>query len=180
MKRLSLLSYALLVLALCAWGAVIYAGYRIEAAASIRADAINVAQQQADQTAYVGRLHSLVGETALGRAQLESLMSSDVVAIVSGLESAGKNVHAKVTTAAPEGTPTTLPGGGQLQAVGFAVNASGSFSDLMHALTVYEHLSLPSTVEGVDIEALDQTAAKAAPWNMTVHIRIITSAVISS
>jgi len=181
MKRTIYLSYLLAAIALLAWALVIYAGFAIDSTALGEAQTIAAQQQQSDQAGYQDRIHSLAAQTTLQRLQLGTLTSTDVVTIVTLLETTGKSVGAKVSTALPEGGSVTLPGGGVLQPIAFVVDASGSFSSLMHALALYETLPIPSQVEQVDLEYVTTTpGASAGSWHLTAHVRVLTSADISS
>jgi hypothetical protein len=180
---ISIIGWVALAFALCVWGAVGYAALSIQDQASMSASNAASSAQQVDKIAYAQRISALAADTQVERNQLDTLVGSGVVSIVNVIEAAGTSAHvnAQVSDAIPEGAAVGLPGGAQLQAVGFVVQAQGGFTALMQAVTLFEALPLPSSVEQVELQQATATDPHAALlWNMTVRIRVLTTAVSSS
>ncbi|HVU75302.1 MAG TPA: hypothetical protein VHD38_00465 [Candidatus Paceibacterota bacterium] len=178
-RSLQFFAYVLLGIA-CATcvGIYIAAGSIRQSAIALSASAAN-AQAQEDRIAYQKRLAALATDTQNQRAELEALVSPDVVSIVNELEAAGNPVHLSVTVndAQTSGAAQDLPGGGSLHAVTFLVESQGSYASLMRLETLFENLPLASVVDGVEMQELQD---QKTPWHLTARIRIYTTAQISS
>lgn len=182
MRTLSLSAYSLLAIAVIAWGAVFFESSWLLGSASDRAQSAASSEQMSEKLAYAARLSALAADTKDERAQVEAMVRGDVVAIANTLEAVGKNagVGAKVSDALPENGATALPGGGAVQPIAFIVQTQGTFQALMRAAALYERLALPSQIEQLDMEKSGSGDAKSAPWRMTLRIRVLTSAIITS
>lgn len=179
---LTYISYAALTLAIFAWTAVFYEGTQLTNEAADRAATAATVEQLAEKRAYAARLNALAADTKDERAQIERIVQTDVVTIANTIEAMGKSagVSAQVSDALPENGGVDLPGGGKIQPIAFIVQASGSFQSLMRLASLYEHISLPSQVQQLDIEKSGGADPKAPAWRMTIRIRVFTSATISS
>jgi hypothetical protein len=182
MRSFSSLAYGALLLALIAWGALLWGSSALISNAQTRAQSAANQEQIAAKKSYTARLAALAQDTRDQRAVLESLVHPDVVTIVNGIESSAQSigVPAQVTSALPEGEPTDLPGGGKVQAIGFVVEAHGSFSNMLKTAALFEKLPIASTVESIDLEKAAPDGATASSWHLTAKIRVFTSAPISS
>lgn len=176
------IAWLFLFFSLLAWVAVVYAAFSIRGEAASSASTAESADQQLDRLAYTQRLSSLVATTADERALLDSFAQLDVVSIVKTMEAAGKSMHVnvQVNDAQPEIGAQALPGGGNLQPVGFVVEARGTFSSLMRVTALFEHLPLVSSVEQVELEYLGTSGAGVLPWHLTLRVRVYTTAPVSS
>lgn len=180
-SRDTYLAWFALLLAILLWGAVLYTAMAIRTEAIASADSAARSETQVDKAAYTQRIAALATDTAQERAALDTLVQSDIVSIIDIIEAAGKTarVQATVSDALPEGGAQEMPGGSQLQVVSFIVQAQGSFSSLMRAISLFEHLPLPSSVGQVELQYLSTTDSRAQPWRMTVRIRVLTTAASS-
>jgi len=179
MKRTNIyLAVTLLLLALLAWGAVVYFNFAISGAqAQYEADTQTSQQSSTEQSSSVST-HAVAQDTAVARAQLDALLAPDVSSIANTLRGIGSTtgVSVKLGGALPEDAPTTPTVGVTIQAVAFSLEADGSFPALMRTEALIETLPLPSSVERFDI----QHAAGADTWHMSVSIRVLTTSPISS
>lgn len=166
----------MLVLALLAWAGVGYFAWTISADEARRITDIQTAQQSALRHDVAIRLHALVQDTAADRAQLETLLTTDIVSAVELIEGAGKaaGINAQLGNAAPESAPTTP--NLSVDAVGFVVAGEGTFPKLMHALWLFETLPLPSSIRRFDLEHLPDAGTS---WTMNTSIRLLTSSTLS-
>lgn len=184
MKSLPLpyVAYALLAVAVLAWTGILYEGSQLKSEAALRAEMAASVEQVSEKRAYAARLAALAADTKEERARLERIVEADVVAIANAIEAVGKraSVRAQVSDALPESGAVDLPGGGKIQPIAFIVQADGSFSALMRLAALYEHLSLPSQIEQLDIERSGAADSKSSPWHMTIRIRVFTNAPVSS
>jgi len=176
MERTIYFSWFLLLLALLAFGAVVYEAGEIRIAATERASAASQAEQQLDRSAHSQRVSAIAADTKKERDQLDAFAHLDIVRSVQLLEGAGRGagVNATVTSANAEGDSIDLPGGEQLQTVVFSVVGEGSFANVMHAVELYEHLPLASEVLQLDIERASGAKEQKAAWRMTIRIRVLT------
>lgn len=178
MTRIRIISYALILLAFFAWGALAWATSALSAAALASASNAVSAQQAQNQLSYQKRIAALALDTKTERDTLERAAGSDVVAIVNALENSDPSgkLGLKVNDAQQEGTGVTIPGG-TLNEVSFLVEATGSFQALMREISALEHLPLPSLVEQVELGRL---TGQGARWHLSAHVRLYTTAPISS
>ena len=173
------LAWISLVVAFCAWGAVVYIAFSLQDQAASNANSTAQSEQQLDRIAYAQRLAALASDTKDERTRLESIVQPDIVAIVNVIEAAGKSVkvNATVSDALSEGGPQALPGGQSLQTVAFVVQAQGSFASLMQLAALFEHLPLSSSVEQLELEHTPSADTKVAPWHLAARIRVMTTSI---
>ncbi|MFA7309437.1 MAG: hypothetical protein WC050_00880 [Candidatus Paceibacterota bacterium] len=177
-----ILAWTLLALALVVWSGVIYGGMVILAEAASRAESASTAEQQSDRLAYAQRLSALAVDTKAQRERLDTLTHADIVTAVNIIEAAGKDlgVSVHVSNAIPVADGSqSLPGGVQLQAIVFIVEATGSYASLTRLVSAFERLSLPSTVDQVELEYNKNADTKAVSWRLSARIRVLTTAVSS-
>ncbi|MDO8576285.1 MAG: hypothetical protein Q7R90_03150 [bacterium] len=166
-------------LALLAWGIVGYFAWTINTDENKRAEDARNAQLTAVKNAQAVRTHALVADAAPDSAKLKELLNVDVVSASYMIESVGRaaGVKMRLSDAQPEGeTGTDI----LLQrAVGFVVTADGKFTELLHAVRLFESLPIPSSVTRLDIERAPKSpGTPASLWHLNVHIRVITTAQI--
>lgn len=180
-RNLSFVSWILLIVSVCAWGAVVYAGSHILDSSIERGAAASNADQQADRVAYALRVHALAEDSAKDRASMESLMSTDIVTIAKQIEDTGRsaNVNASVSSANPETGAKELPGGAPLRAVSFVVQLQGSYSALLHAAKLFETFPIPSQIQDIELERISQGDAATQSWHMTLRLRVLTTSDIT-
>lgn len=179
--RNTYIAWTLVALAVCAWIGVILFARTIAAQEAEQAQAIISAQQSSTVQSASVRLHAIAQDTAGERTQLDQLLAVDVVSAANLLKGLGKatGVTVRLSGALPEVAPASTPNGPQIQAVGFAVQADGSFAALMRTLQIIEHLPLASSVERFDIQRAQDSKGPVL-WHMNVYIRVLTSSLISS
>jgi hypothetical protein len=184
MKKYAYMQWFALCLALLAWVGVWFFAQAIAQDESDRAAAVAAAQESSAQTDSSVRMHALTQDTAQERAQLDALLNVDVVSAANMIEAAGTAAGAAVTLgdAVPENAPTSAPGGSAIQAVGFIVDAQGTFPALMRAAELFETLPIPSTLTQLDIQQVPNPAGAGASnqWHMSAYIRVLTTSNISS
>jgi hypothetical protein len=178
--RLTFIAWSLVALAIIAWLLVIYGANMIRASATDSANAARSARTQSSQLELNARIHSIASSTAQGRDTLETILSTDVVSIVDTIDAVGSvtGVSARVTDAAP-GTVQQIKDGPALHSVTFSIEGSGTFAQIMRAVTLYEQLPLLSTVDYVEISHNGGEDQKVSPWSFKLHIRVMTSAQVT-
>lgn len=174
-----MLAWLLFLGALLAWAGVAFFSFSIQDMAASAAQSASDAATAGDRAGIAARQRSLAESTAAQRGVLETSLRNDPLAVASVIAQAGKDagVPLHVSEAASEG----LVGSSNaltISAVSFTVEASGSFASLVHAARLLETLSLPSSVEQLDIARTPGSSAGA--WNMSVHMRVLTSLPVSS
>ncbi len=172
-KLISIISF---VCAVVAWGGVVYSAQMIRGTAVERSNDTKEALTKANQAALNQRVETLALNTKEKRDQLKSLAGTDVVAIVDIIDAAGKSagITAKVSDAAVGGTTALGKSGDTLRAVVFNVQGEGTFTQVMHAASMYEKLPLLSSIDQMDIEKVQAGDPKSTLWHINVRIRVQT------
>ncbi|OGG50947.1 hypothetical protein A2763_02845 [Candidatus Kaiserbacteria bacterium RIFCSPHIGHO2_01_FULL_54_36] len=178
MRYRTYLAWSLLALALVAWAAVGLFGWIIYADEEARIEQATNAQNESLERATTVRTHAIALDTAVQSTQLNSFLDVDVGAVASMIEEVGKaaGIAVKLGNAVPENVPMTsetLP----IEAIGFTVEADGTFAALMHLAQLYEKLPLPSTVTRIDLE---HAPGSGTQWHMNASIRVLTTSDVSS
>ena len=174
-------AWSLLALTLGAWCFVVFFAWTIYVDESERLAEAQNAKIISLERASATRTHALAVDTAQQSEALGKILAVDVVSIANMLEAAGKaaKVGVKLGNAVPENFSASDPL--PVQAVGFVVEAKGTFSALMHAARLFEKLPLPSTVTRLDFEHVPTQGGKGAgEWHMNAHIRVLTTSDIAS
>lgn len=169
------------VATLIAWGGVAFFQQSVQTMeAQLITEAQN-AQQSSLQQSLAVRTRAVAQETAPARARLEQVLAVDVGSAATLLQDTGKTtrVAVKLSNALPEAPPSApaVNSGPSVQAVGFSLEADGTFSALVRTAQLLETLPLASRVERLDIQT---GGTAAAPWRMNVYIRVLTTSAISS
>jgi len=181
-RNIALFAWATVAAAAALWIAVfMYAAWisaQRDAGASQAADAQSISEREMANI----RLHALARDTENLRTQLEGISRVDVIGIADTIDSIGKiaGVTLKIGAATPESnaqrrdTEST-----PLHAVGFVVEADGTFPSLMHTTALLETLPSLSSVQSLEFEHVPvsggSASAKAALWHLTAHIRVLTA-----
>jgi len=182
-QNIAMFAWTAVAAAAALWtGVFMYAAWisaERDAGMSQAADAQSVSEREIANI----RLHALVRDTENLRTQLEGLARADVIGIANTIDSIGKiaGVTLKIGAATPEstvqkrGTVNTSV----LHAVGFVIEADGTFPSLMHAAALLESLPTLSSVQGMEFEHTplsgSSASAKSAPWHLTARIRVLTA-----
>ncbi|MDO8552537.1 MAG: hypothetical protein Q7S01_03325 [bacterium] len=187
-RNIQIFSWMAAVAAVAAWaGVVMYASWisgQLDARQSLATDVESISAREMA----AARLHALARETNALRLQLDNLANPDVISVANVIDSIGKISGSKLKIggviqeyAAQNASASDAPA---LHAVGFAVEAEGTFASLIHAAKLLETLPAPSSVQGLEFEraplTTDSGSAKPAVWRLTAHIRVFTNADISS
>jgi hypothetical protein len=182
MKRLTLIAWLTVLLALCAWGAVGFFARNISAQESDRTTRVAATEESSTKAAMNVRAHALAQDTEVERTELGDILNVDVVAIADAIEAAGRSigVPVKVSNVQSESSPPSPPSGPKIQAVGFVVGADGKFSGLMRAVQLFETLPIPSEIERLDISHTPNLDGGPDSWHLNILIRVLTTSAISS
>ncbi|MDO8521701.1 MAG: hypothetical protein Q7S08_00225 [bacterium] len=176
------------VAAVAAWVAVFMYASWISAELDARVSQTADVQSVSERAIAAIRLHALARDTQIERAQLDNLTHSDVIGVANTIDSIGKiaGVALKIGGATPEssGQKKGANGTPALHAISFVVEASGTFSSLMHAAALLETLPSLSSVQSMEFEHValsgDSKSSKSSSWRLTARIRMLTTADISS
>ena len=179
MSRTFFIAGIALIGSLVAWAGVGYFATIITDARTARVADITNAQQADENAASTLRFKALVEDTKPSRDALDLRTHLDVVSIVNLLEATGKSAGAtlQVRSAQPErgGADKTI------SVIGFVIEAQGSFVSIIQTLHLLETLPLAAGIEQVEIDHVPETTTKNdAPWHLSVHLKIITTALTSS
>lgn len=177
------IAWLLLGVAVLAWAATGWFSWTISSVEAQRANDIEEAQRSSAQQNTVVRIHALVQDTTVQRAELDQLLTTDVVSVANTLKGIGNAAGVNVTLsgAVPETSSDPASANSDIQVVGFSLQADGTFAALMHAEELLETLPLASSVDRVDIQrAPTQAGAPNGLWHLNAFIRVLTTAPISS
>lgn len=180
-NTLSYSAWALFFAAIAAWAGILYIGYSLRSEAVVRAHSAKIEGEESEKVAYNQRVRALVADTKAEREKLDEALRLDVVSLINTLERVGTaiKIDAQVSDVSPERGAISLPDGLTLQPVTFVINAGGSYAEMMHLVSLYEHAPLPAEVHQIELEHLPGDA-KAASWRVTLRIRVFTTTPISS
>lgn len=183
--RFSVIAIVILALSLASWAGVWYLWNAIGDAAATHAASQDSADSAIAQSAANARLRALALDTADARQALVQAAHADIVSSAKVIESVGPAAHVslKVSGAyAEQVAPPPSASAYPLHAIGFNVEATGSFAAIMKAAELLDALPLSTSVEQFDIAQVPQDAsAKAAPqWRLTERIRLLTDSDLSS
>jgi hypothetical protein len=169
-----LFSWIALAISIGLLACAVYGASMIREEAALHAERAAGQEQLADRSIRAERMSAILLDTVEERAQLESLARLDVVALVELLEATARSAGIEATVASADAQEgTELPGGEQLQPIAVAINGSGSYAALMHAIELYEHLPLAIQIDQIDM-ARDQSSTTEGAWSLALRLRILT------
>lgn len=176
-KTRSYLAWLAVLVALVAWSGTAYFAWVIGGAEEARAAAAASAQENSLRQAASMRARSLVVDTVFERAALEAYFQKDVIAIADLITSAGRaaGVSLQLGSALPEAK--TQSDAATVNAVGFVIQAQGSYAALMRAIGFLEQIPVPASLERVDIV---RTSSEEGTWRASIYLRALTITPISS
>lgn len=173
-----------LVLSCVAWGGVWFLFSAVNAAAATHTQTQASVESASARNAAKARMRALALDTADKRARLVELVHVDVIAAAKLIESVGPAAHVslKVSSASEEQANLGSTSGHPLRAVGFSIDAVGSFADIIKAAELIDTLPLPIVSQQFDILQLpsDPSGKSAPQWQLTERIRLFTDNALSS
>lgn len=176
-------AYGALALTVCIWVGVGFFAKHIQDKRVAYTARTAEAAKQAGVVADAARLRILASNNLERASKLDTIMSSDVPAIVEVIKSVGTaaGVPIKISGALPTTVPKNQKG---VQAVAFILESSGSFSAMMRVLALFESLPLPSSIEIIDLSREGQGGGSSSrpsqSWHLNLKLRVITTATVSS
>jgi len=183
--RFSIAAIALIVLALFSWVGVWYLWNQIGDAARTYAASQDNAESASAQNAVNARTRALARDTIDMRRALVEAAHTDIISAAKTIESVGPAAHVslKVSGAYAEQIPLS-PGAAAypLHAIGFNIEATGSFAAVMKAAELLDALPLSTMVEQFDMALIpqDSSGKSETRWRLTERIRLLTDSDISS
>lgn len=170
MFTLRLGAYLSFGIALMLWAVFGYLVWSLYGERAEYVDAAVQAQQAEVRSQSSARLRATVHDTEVERASLESLLDLTILRAVEILETTGRQAGATEVSIG-EATPAPVGKDATLTSVSIVVNMEGSFASLMRALSLYETLTVPSTMDQFQLEKIENT------WRATARMRVfLTSA----
>jgi len=184
MKRTSYIAWIVVALAVCAYTAVAYFALMVAQERQDRGILAVDMQQASVRQASTARLRALVASTIAQRQTLDGFIPSDVLSVAELIQGAGKSagVALKVSNAKSEDSVRASSDVRSLHAIGFAVQAQGSFPSLMQALAILETLPIATSVQRFEIQRTSAIGemASATSWHLDVYIRVLSTIPVSS
>lgn len=127
------------------------------------------------RSAAAARSHALFEDTAHARAELERFAAADVVAAASAIEQlSSREVLVQVKGATLVTSPTDQERG--MHAVDMAVDATGTFGEVIRVSQMLDAIAFPITIEQFDIV---RVMSSSTPWHLTARVRLHTTTNVS-
>lgn len=167
MYTLRLTAWLSFLLSLALWAVFGYLVWSLYGERAEYVEAAANAQQAELRGQSASRLRASVQDSEVERASLEGLLDLTILRAVEILETTGRQAGAKDVTigeATPQGGSAT-----SLTSVSVVVNLHGSFSSLARAISLYETLTVPSTLEQFEMQKVDDS------WRATARVRVYLS-----
>lgn len=176
MKSLTYVSTLVLLVAVAAWAAVIYADSWIQETARQKGRLAITAEDKATSAAQLQRMQALAKDTAADRERLETFLGIDIVTLAEEIEDAGAELGINTSVATVlSGATTEMPTGEALREATFIVQAQGTFSGLVRLVKLFEQFPAFSSVQQFELQRAGD-ASSAAPWRATIRLKILTTA----
>ncbi len=179
------MSWVALVGVLCVWAGVVLFAWYVFQLHTARVAYVSSVGLSTTKQIVAARMHVLARETSGERAALEGSENADVLSVVSVIESTGTAAGVKVQVSDVQ-TVRTVPGKGGAPAfnvIGFQIQSQGSFSSMMQVAEMLESLPLPTDIDQLDLGRSpirnDPESAKAL-WHLNIHLKLVTTASVSS
>jgi hypothetical protein len=153
------------VLALTLWALFGYLVWELYGERAEYVAASTAAQEAELRGQSASRLRASVHDTEVERAALESLLETGILRAVEILETTARQAGA-TDVSIGEATPMPVGNSTALTSVSIVVNMQGSFSALMRAVSLYETLTVPSTLEQFEMEEV------GSAWRATMRVRV--------
>lgn len=176
-------SWSLLAVALVLWTATGYFAWVVLGMQAEHARYVGSAQERTDQETQSAQARSLARETATDRDILEKSSNIDVLTAVNTIESIGDSTGASVRVRDAQaeksiaGRAGTLP----VNAVNLSIESEGTFASIMRVLKMLETLPFSASIRQVSLGRAQPTeSGKTIQWTMSVLVRVLTTATISS
>jgi|GEM_PF-2371131 len=152
-----------IALVVCVW---VFSG-SVQQALEKRNTELSSAESEAMRQEVQLRVHSLARETVGERAELERLVSPDIVTIVEAIETAGRDAGVVISLGQAAAIPATDT---PLNTITLGVEATGSFDAVMKAGALLASLPVPSILEQIQFEKREEG------WGMSARLRFLTAA----
>ena len=167
-------------IALILWGGIAYCAWSIHAVQAAYAAKELSTQESEMQQSSILKLHALARDTRESREKLESLAHRDIVEILDSIEKVARDTRIPIEIGEAQ-SATAGASLAPLKIVSFVIQASGSFSQVLHVVTLLETLPSPSSVTELSFERLPEiTRGGKNLWRVVVRARFFTTADISS
>lgn len=164
MRITPLISYVALLLVVVLWGAFGYMTWTLSNERDLYAEAESRSHEEALRGESATRLRASVRDTEAERTALEGILNITILQAVESIETAGKQAGATEVTI---GEATPLPVSQGLMPISVVVTAKGSFSALLRAVSLFETLPLPTSIEQFSLGKTDKT------WILTTRLKVI-------
>ena len=176
------ISWVTLMLAIIAWSFIGFFSWSLSVAQAARVSGDTVAGQDAARRETELRLRVLARETEVLRAELEEDTRATPLSIVESIESVGKESGVsleigQVLASAP--VPSASPSAPSVRTISVVVEATGSFTALMHTASLLSSIPLPSTINQLHFELPPTSASNPSSlWHLTARVSVLTTAEI--
>ncbi|QQG37987.1 MAG: hypothetical protein HYS26_00310 [Candidatus Kaiserbacteria bacterium] len=169
-----MLAYLLLAFAVLSWSAFGWFAFAVLGTMDERLAVRTSYEEEALRQASALRRHAIARETKSERAVLAEHTGVDIVRMIETIEQVGTDSGTAIEIGQVSSAPSTDPAQ-PLNTVGFVIQSQGTFAHALRAAEMLYALSLPSTIESVQLERLPAAEAKGA-WRLVVRMRVFTSA----
>lgn len=164
--HLSVLAYGSLLFASALWAGFGGLVWQLGVERTAYAEAVERAKQESIRGESSARLRASIQGTEAEREALESLVRLSILQAVETVEQSGVAAGA-TDVEIGEASPATAPEG--FSAVTIVVNASGQFSALARAVSLFEALPIPAKLEQFEIVKAEQEKT----WRLTARLSVL-------
>lgn len=167
MHMLRLAAWFSLLASVSLWGLFGFFVWSLYSERAEFVEASTAAQEAELRGQSAARIRASIQDTEVERAALNSLVDIRILRAVEIIETTGRQAGATEITIG-EATPQPLSGNAPagLTSVAVVVSLEGSFASIMRAISLYETLTVPSTLQQFEMEKLGDT------WRATVRVRV--------
>lgn len=165
-----------LLVAAALWGAVFYAYTDVERRKNANLGIISGAKEGALREMTSTRLRGLMAESQSDREAMEAIVSTDIVAIVNAIESAGRaaGTELEISSATPE---KSKEASNYVAGVTFTIQAKGSYEGVARLLTLLGTLPVPVRINQFDM-VLEDGDVKQQAWRTNIRMHALTASKI--
>lgn len=167
--RTTLLAIASLLLAIILWGAFGYLVFMLPRERAEYAEALAVSAQEAVRAESSSRVKAIIQDTEVERAALLSLLQVPLIDAIKIVEDAARAAGASqvsIGEATPLSVKNPSPAPPPTTHVAVVVQAQGTFPALLRAVSLFETLTIPSTLDGFDLEKTEKG------WRLTARLTL--------
>lgn len=167
--RTTIIAIMSLLLALVLWGVFAYLVLTLPRERAQYVEALTVSSQEAVRAESASRVKAIIQDTEVERAALLSLLQVPLIDAIKIVEDAARAAGVRTVTigeATPVAAKSPSPAAPPTTRVAIVVQAEGTFPALVRTVSLLETLSIPSMLDGFDMEETKDG------WRLTARLTL--------